>query len=203
MNNQDIKFADPLMEILADRWWLLVVRGIAAVLFGILTLILPGVSLLALVYLWGAYALVDGFFNLMLGARRGRAGARWGWFIFEGILSIAAGVLTFAWPGITALVLLFLIAAWAVLTGIAEIAAAIGLRNILRHEWLLGLVGVLSIVFGIMLFARPRAGALAVASLIGIYAILFGTLLIGLGARVHRWSHPCDRTLPTGASSAA
>lgn len=193
-----------LMAFLADRWWVPVVRGVAALLFGILTLLVPGASLYALVVLWGIYALVDGFFNLTLGVQRGRAGERWGWFIAEGLLSIAAGIFTFVWPGITGLVLLYVIAAWAVLTGIAEVAAAVRLRAMLEHEWLLALAGALSIVFGILLFARPGAGALAVAWLIGFYAILFGTLLIGLGARLYRWGHPRHGGMPThGARTAA
>ena len=192
-----------LVEGLAERWWVLVVRGLAAVLFGVLTLVSPGTSLLALVTLWGVYALIDGGSNIALTVSAGRAGARWGWFLFEGIVSIGAGVATFFWPGITGLVLLSVIAAWAIITGIAELAAAIRLRKVIRHEWSLGLAGVLSVVFGVLLLARPGAGALAVAWLIGVYAIAFGGLLIGLGARIHRWLQPNARTRPVPVPAGA
>ncbi len=175
------------LETLTPRWWVPVVRGVAAIAFGILALVAPAMSLFALVIVWGVYALVDGVFNLGLGAKAGRAGRRWGWFIFEGLISIAAGVLTFAYPGITALVLLMVIAGWAVLTGILEIAAAIELRRVMTGEWLLALSGVLSIVLGVLLFAAPGPGALALVWLIGSYAILFGGLLIALGIQLRRW----------------
>jgi len=188
-----------LVEELAERWWILVVRGVAAVLFGVLTLISPGTSLLALITLWGVYALLDGGFSMTLAVSAGRAGGGWGWFLLEGILSIVAGVTTFFWPGITGLVLLSVIAAWAILTGIAAIGAAVRLRNVIRHEWALGLSGVLSVVFGVVLLARPGAGALALAWLIGAYAISFGALLIGLGARMHRWLRTRTGAAPRAA----
>jgi uncharacterized membrane protein HdeD (DUF308 family) len=191
-------YAIPNVSALAARWWVLVIRGAAAILFGILAVAVPRISLFALVMLWGAYALVDGVFNLMLAARGARAGRRWGWLLFEGILSIAAGVVAFAWPGITALVLLALIGFWAVLTGIAEIAAAIRLRRQIRGEWLLATSGILSIAFGVLVLLFPGAGALALVWMIGAYAIVFGGLLIGLGVRLKRWGRPRERPIPTG-----
>lgn len=181
------------IDQLAERWWALVVRGVAAILFGALTFALPGISLLVLLILWAAYALVDGVLNLVLAARGARAGRRWGWLLFEGIVSIAAGVVAVVWPGITAWALLMVIAAWAVVTGVAEIAVAIRLRRQLEGEWLLALGGVLSIAFGVALVAYPGAGVLAVLWMVGAYAILFGVLLIGLGWRLHAWhraEHP-------------
>lgn len=181
------------IDQLAERWWALVVRGVAAILFGALTFALPGISLLVLLILWAAYALVDGVLNLVLAARGARAGRRWGWLLFEGIVSIAAGVVAVVWPGITAWALLMVIAAWAVVTGVAEIAVAIRLRRQLEGEWLLALGGVLSIAFGVLLVAYPSAGVLAVLWMVGAYAILFGVLLIGLGWRLHAWhraEHP-------------
>ena len=175
------------LDVFAARWWSPVVRGIAAILFGILAITVPGASLAALVILWGVYAIIDGGFNIGLAFIRGRAGARWGWFLFEGLVSIGAGVLTFAWPQITATVLLFVIAFWAVVTGIAELAAAFALRGIKSGEWLLGFAGVLSILLGALLFAHPAAGALALVWTIGLYAILFGVLLVGMGLRLHHW----------------
>lgn len=170
---------------LSARWWVFVVRGIAAVLFGILAWAVPGESLIVLVYLWGAYAFVDGAFALSLAVRRGRASQRWGWFAFEGLVGVGAGLVTFFWPAMTALALLLVIAMWAVLTGIAEIAAAIWLRRQIRGEWVLAFSGLLSIAFGVLMLARPEAGALAVVWLIGTYALVFGVLLIGIGIRLH------------------
>jgi uncharacterized membrane protein HdeD (DUF308 family) len=191
------------VDQLAERWWALVVRGMAAILFGALAFALPGISLLALLMVWAAYALVDGALNLVLAARSAKAGRRWGWLVFEGIASIAAAVVAVLWPGITAWALLMVIAAWAVVTGIAEIAVAIRLRRQLHGEWLLALSGALSIAFGVLLMAYPAAGVLAVLWMVGAYAILFGVLLIGLGWRLHAWHrsvHPGTHGgLPTSA----
>jgi uncharacterized membrane protein HdeD (DUF308 family) len=184
----------------APRWWMIVIRGIAAILFGVLTFALPRIGLLTLVTLWGAYVLVDGFFAVMAAGRAGRAGFSWGWMLFEGLVSIAAGVVAFLWPGITALVLLFVIAVRAVIIGIAEIAEAIWLRREIRNEWLLGLSGLLSIVFGALLFWSPAAGALAVLWLIGAYAIVFGVLLVALGLRLHHWMRRRERQFPMGGA---
>lgn len=193
-------YANLNVNALAARWWVLVIRGIAAILFGILAIVVPGASLLALVIIWGVYALVDGVFSLILAARGARAGRSWGWLLFGGIVGIAAGVVAFAWPGITAMVLLFVIAFWAVLTGIAEIAAAIWLRREISGEWLLVTSGILSIIFGVLLLLFPGAGALAVVWMIGAYAIIYGALLIGLGVRLHRWDRSHERPLPTGGT---
>lgn len=188
---------------LAARWWALLVRGIAALVFGIFAIARPGASLLALVFMWGVYAVVDGVFELVVAARRGRRGARWGWYFFEGLLSIAAGVLAFAWPAMTAVILAIIIGAWAVLTGFAEIVAAIELRKIVSGEWLLAVSGVLSIVFGGLVFAFPMAGALALAWLIGLYAILFGVVLVALAIRIKHWGEGHKPTLHGNAPSFA
>lgn len=190
------------VDALAARWWSPVIRGIAAILFGIFAIAMPGRSLAALVILWGVYAIADGGFNIALAFVRGRAGASWGWFGFEGLVSIAAGLLTFAWPQITAVVLLFVIGGWAVATGVAELAAAISLRGAIGGEWLLGLAGVSSILFGVAIFARPAAGALAVVWMIGLYAVFFGVLLVGLGLRLHRW-RGTHEALPTRPATVA
>jgi uncharacterized membrane protein HdeD (DUF308 family) len=179
----------------ASRWWTLAVRGIAAILFGILTFISPGLSLFALVILFGAWALADGVFNLVM-ALRTRKGERWGWLVLEGVTSILVGILTFFWPGITALSLLFLIGAWSVVTGIAEVVAAVRLRKVIQGEWLLGLSGVLSIVFGLLLFAFPGAGALAVIVWIGAYSIVFGALLVALAFRLRAWARDTSHHVP-------
>jgi uncharacterized membrane protein HdeD (DUF308 family) len=192
-----------LLEVLTERWWAPVLRGIAAILFGVLALAAPSIGLLTLVLMWGAYAIADGAFNMILATRVGRAGERWGWFVFEGIVSIAAGVLAFVYPGITTLVLLYLIGGWAIVTGIAEISAAVKLRQIVKGEWMLGLAGVLSIAFGVLLFVYPSSGALALVWLISTYAILFGLVLVGLGVRLHRLHRESEQGLPTGGTPTA
>jgi len=198
VNSED---AGGITSALLPRWWMLVVRGIAAILFGIIALMLPQLSLFALVTLWGAYAVVDGVFALMLAALRGRAGFSWGWWLFEGIIGIGAGIATFAWPQMTALVLLSVIAIWAVLTGIAEISVAIVLRRQISGEWLLATSGVLSIGFGVLLLARPLRGALAVGGVIGGYAIVFGTLLIALGVQLNRLRRHHGPSLPAASAT--
>jgi uncharacterized membrane protein HdeD (DUF308 family) len=178
-----------MLETLSRRWWAVALRGVAAVVFGVMALIWPGITLFVLVVLFGAYVLVDGVIAIgtAIGANRERAdaGSR-GWLIVEGIAGILFGVLTFAWPGVTTLVLLWLIAAWAVITGVLEIVSAVRLRRELRHEWLLALSGALSVLFGLLLIVWPAAGALAVVTLIGAYAIVFGIALVALGVRLRR-----------------
>jgi uncharacterized membrane protein HdeD (DUF308 family) len=183
--------------LLAQRWWTFVLRGIAAIAFGVLTFIWPGVSILSLVLLFGAYAIVNGAFNLALAARGPAGEDRWGSMVFEGAASIVAGVLTIIWPGISALVLLFLIAAWAIVTGVAQVVSAIRLRKHIRNEWLLGVMGVLSVVFGVLLMIFPGAGALAVVIWIGAYAVVIGALMIALGIKLRQRSVPARR-VPTG-----
>ncbi|WP_406696353.1 HdeD family acid-resistance protein [Singulisphaera sp. Ch08] len=165
----------------------MVLRGILAVLFGIMCFAWPGITLAALVLLYGVYALVDGVFALV-SALVGRPRTEPWWVLtIEGLVGIAVGIATFAWPGITALVLLFLIAAWAIFTGVLQIVAAIRLRREIQGEWLLGLSGLLSVLFGVALVIRPGAGALAVIWLIGAYSIAFGGLGIALGFRLRSW----------------
>jgi uncharacterized membrane protein HdeD (DUF308 family) len=190
----------PVLRDIADRWWLPVLRGVVAIAFGAVCFARPGIGLAALVTLWGAYAIVDGVLAVASSFRRARMGARWGWLLFEGVIGIAAGVFSFAYPGMTALVLLGVIAAWALITGGAEIATAIRLRKLIEGEWMLGLAGVLSIVFGVLLLRNPGPGALAVVWLIGAYAVVFGALLIGVGARLYRWHRVSEPMIPTGGT---
>jgi uncharacterized membrane protein HdeD (DUF308 family) len=178
---------DSMVRNLAENWWALVIRGAAAVLFGIAALVWPPGAVAALVLLFGAYALIDGVFNLVAAIRAPREGRRWGWLAFSGVAGIATGLITFFYPGITALALVLLIASWSVVTGVAEIIAAVRLRTLIEHEWLLGLSGLLSVIFGVLLFLMPRAGAIALAIWIGAFALVFGALLIALGVRLRRW----------------
>ena len=178
-----------MLDILARNWWAIALRGLFAVLFGVAAFAWPGLTLLVLVTLWGAYALVDGIFALVAAFRAAQMRMTWWPLVLEGILSIAAGVVTFAWPGLTALALLYLIAAWAILTGIVEIIAAVRLRHVISGEWLMGLAGLLSILVGVILVVAPGAGALAVIWTIGAYAVVFGVVLIALGFRLRGLHH--------------
>ena len=173
-----------MLQVLARNWWALLVRGIAAILFGILAFALPGTTLFVLVMLFGAYALVDGVFALVAAVRAAEAHTRFWPLGVEGIVGSVIGLATFFYPGITAMALLFLIAAWAVLTGILEIAAALQLRRELAGEIWLVVSGVLSIAFGILIVAFPGGGVLAVLWILAVYAILFGAALVALGLRL-------------------
>jgi uncharacterized membrane protein HdeD (DUF308 family) len=172
------------MQVLARNWWALALRGLFAILFGVAAFAWPSLTLAALVILFGAYALVDGVFALIAAVRAAEAHERWWLFVLEGLAGIIVGIITFVWPGITALVLLYLIAWWALVTGVLEIAAAIRLRRVIRREWTLVLGGLASVIFGLLLLYRPGAGALAVIWLIGIYALVFGVLFLMLGFRL-------------------
>jgi uncharacterized membrane protein HdeD (DUF308 family) len=178
-----------MVIVLARNWWALALRGLCGVLFGIAAFAWPGITLGALVLLYGAYALVDGVFNVAAAViGRPSGGMPWWALLLQGLLGIAVGILTFLWPGITALALLLLIAAWATVTGVFEIVAAIRLRKEIRGEWLLALSGILSVLFGLALVINPLAGALAVVWLIGAYAFASGVLLIMLGFRLRSWA---------------
>jgi uncharacterized membrane protein HdeD (DUF308 family) len=180
---------ETMWEDLRNNWGWILVRGIAAVIFGVLALLLPEITLTALVLLWGAYALLDGVLALIAAFRiRDRGKPFWA-LLVVGILGIAAGIVTFLWPGITALALLAFIAAWSLLMGIFQIVAAIRLRKSIEREWLLGLSGLLSVVFGVLMLINPGAGALAVVWVIGAYAIIFGVLLIALGFKLRSTTH--------------
>lgn len=185
-----------MLNIYTGSWWALLLRGIAGVVFGVLAFVWPRITLTALVFLWGAYAFVDGAFAMIAGVRSYGESRRWWVLLIEGVLGLAAGVIAFMIPGITALVLLLLIAAWAIVTGIFEIVAAIQLRKYIRGEWLLILAGIASIIFGALLFFNPTAGALAVVWLIGAYAIVFGVLLIALSLRLHGMMRSPDQMSP-------
>lgn len=189
------------MVIDLGSWKSMALRGAAALIFGLLTLAWPSITLLALVFLFGAYALADGLFLLVSAFERDRAPeGRRGLLVLEGVVGVAAGVLTFVWPSITALALLYLIAAWAIITGVLEIASAIRLRKHIENEWFLGLAGALSVLFGVVLVLVPGAGALAITWLIGVYAAIFGVLLLALALKIRKLTLPLVGTsAPLGA----
>ena len=182
---------------LAQNWWALALRGAAAILFGLVALFWPPGAIAALVAVFGAYALVDGIFNLVGAVRAGRAGQRWGALVFEGVVSILVGFITLFWPRLTALALVLWVAAWSLVTGVAEIVAAIRLRKQIEGEWLLVLSGILSVAFGILLFVSPLVGAIAIAIWIGAYSLVFGALLVGLSLRLRSWASTQSH-LPAG-----
>ena len=184
---------------LARNWWALALRGAAAIIFGIIALFWPPAAVAALVAVFGAYALVDGIFNLVAAVRAGREGQRWGALVFEGVVSLLVGVLTLFYPGVTALALVLFVGAWSLITGVAEIVAAIKLRRFIEGEWLLALSGILSVAFGILLFISPMIGAIAIAIWIGAYAVVFGALLVGLALRLRSWAaHQQETHIPAG-----
>jgi uncharacterized membrane protein HdeD (DUF308 family) len=174
-----------MMFLMSKHWWNLALRGVVAVAFGFLTLIWPGLTVLALVLLFGIYVLMDGVATLgaVISREPETVGHRF-YFTLLGVASIAAGILTFAWPAMTALALLYVIAAWALVTGIMEIAAAIRLRHEIHNEWFLALAGLLSVVFAVLLVITPGAGALVITWLIGWYAVVMGVVLIMLAFRL-------------------
>ena len=172
-----------MLTQLSRNWWLLALRGVAAILFGILAMVWPGVTLTFLVLLFGAYALADGLLAVVAALTNNAGERRW-WVLLEGLVGIAVAVLTFLWPGATAFSLLYLIAAWAILTGVLEILAAIELRREISNEWFLILSGIASVILGVLLVLFPGAGALSVIWLIAAYAVVFGVLLVVLSLRV-------------------
>lgn len=187
-------FAPRLMlHALARNWWLILLRGLCAIVFGVLTFIWPGVTLFTLVLLYGAFALVDGIFALAAAITGNTPTPRW-WLAVVGVLGIAAGIMTFLWPGLTAVVLQIFIASWAIAIGVMQIVGAIQLRKEINDEWLLIAGGALSIVFGVILLARPGVGALALLYVIGAYAILYGVLLMWFSLRLRSHSHGPVRT---------
>jgi len=179
--------AATMVHTLKLNWWLLALRGLVAVLFGVLAFMWPGATLITLVWLFGAFALVNGILSLVLAAKTPKGYPKVGSLIFGGLLGILAGLLAFVMPGITALGLLILIAAWAIVTGIMELVAAVRLRKIINNEWLLVLAGIASVVFGVILLFQPAAGALALIWLIGAWAFVFGILLMILAFRMRNW----------------
>ena len=182
-----------MVRTLSQNWWLVVLRGVLAILFGILTFIWPAITLLTLVVVFGVYAIVDGLIAVWTGLSRTKDSSRWWIFLLEGLISIGAGVIALFQPGLATLVLIYMIASWAVITGILEIVAAIRLRNELTNEWMLALGGLVSIALGVLLFLQPLAGGIAIIWTVAAYAIIFGILLVILGFRLRNWRAPNAR----------
>ena len=170
-----------VLGALAENWWLLLLRGLAAIAFGVIAFLWPAITLVALTYLWGAYALADGIIAIgaAFSARGVDAGPR-RWLGLSGAVGILAGIIAFAYTGMTALILLAFIAVWAIIIGVLQLFGAVRMRNIVNNEWWLILSGLVSIAFGVVLIAWPGTGALAVIWTIAWYAVFFGCMLVGL-----------------------
>ena len=178
-----------ILHGLAKNWWLLLLRGIASVIFGVLAFAWPGLTIISLVIVYGAYALVDGLFSLYAAIRGGEGAApRW-WLAVVGVAGVLAGIISFASPGMVALWLLLLIGAWAIVSGIFEIVGAVRLRKEIDNEWMLILHGAITVLFGVLLMAMPAAGALALVWVIGAYAIIGGVILGALAFRLRKHAH--------------
>jgi uncharacterized membrane protein HdeD (DUF308 family) len=184
-----VEFGTPLAQWIEgacgmDGSRLLLVRGLIGVAIGIVAIAWPGITIAVLVSIFGLYAVIDGITNLMIGLNRSQPHGRSWAQVLQGVAGVFVGVLAFIWPGVTALMLVLFIASWAIVTGILEIVAAIRLRKVIEREWLLVLSGTLSVLFGLLIFAFPAAGALGIAWLLGIYAAAAGTVLVALALRM-------------------
>ena len=188
-----------MLEALAKNWWALAIRGAVAVLFGLLALFMPGITLGYLVLLFGAYAVIDGVIEVVASFHTPKA--HWT-LLLEGLFSITAGILTFVWPLMTALILLYLIAFWAIVTGVFEIVTGIRLRKVITNEWKFIMIGVISLLFGVLILFRPEAGALAIVTWIGIFALITGILLLVFAFRLRGFGQhrPTSTSLPRAAA---
>ena len=186
-----------MLAFMARNWWVLLIRGLLAVAFGVLAFLWPGLTLAVLVLLFGAYALLDGVASIIIGLTGRGAQDNRLWLMLGGVFGVLVGVLTFVWPGITALALIYFIAAWAIVTGVFSIVAAVQLRKEIDNEWLLGISGALSILVGLYMAAFPGDGAVALIWVIAAYAVIFGILMIGLALRLRNMSVP-DTTSTAG-----
>jgi len=173
-----------MLSNISSNWWLLALRGALAVIFGVAAFLWPGLTFEVLVLLFGAYAFIDGVIMFSFGLMAAGDKQQWWPMVLGGIIGIAVGVLTFAQPAAMALALVYVVGAWAIVTGLLEIVAAIRLRDVISNEWLMGVSGALSILFGALVLYQPNAGALTLVWLFGLYAILAGVSQISLGLRV-------------------
>ncbi len=180
--------AMPQISELTSNWWALALRGAITVLLGLVALTMPGITVTALVYVFGVYALVQGVLAILAALRGIREHDRWGWMLIEGIVCIAAAVVAFVMPGVGALAIVWLVAAWAIMTGALEIGAGIKLRKIIEGEWMLILAGVLAVVLGFYIASRPQAGVVLLATWLGVYAIFAGILQILLAFKIRNWA---------------
>ncbi len=175
-----------MFRIYGKYWWLFLFRGVLATIFGLVALFLPGITLKVMTILLGAFLVVDGLTSFLVSVRGRGKGLHGGALLLEGLAGIIVGVLTFIWPGITVLALVLIVGFWAMVTGVLEIIAAVALRHEIEGEWLLGLSGIVSILFSAILFVQPGVGAVAIIWMIGVYALVFGLAMIFLGLRLRK-----------------
>ncbi len=174
-------------EVLFEKWWVLLLRGLVSIAFAVLIWMQPAITLKAMIILFGAFALVDGVLGVWSAFSSRKDRNNWWVLMLWGLVGIGIGIITFVAPAVTALALLFYIAIWAIVTGVLEIIAAVRLRKEIQGEWLLGLAGLLSLVFGILLIMHPGAGVLAVLWLVAAYALILGVLMVILAFKVRGW----------------
>jgi uncharacterized membrane protein HdeD (DUF308 family) len=174
-------------EVLSEKWWVLLLRGLVSVAFAVLIWMQPAITLKALIILFGAFAFVDGVLGVWTAFSSRKDRNNWWLLMLWGLVGIGIGIITFVAPAVTALALLFYIAIWAIVTGVLEIITAVKLRKEIEGEWLLGLAGLVSLIFGILLIVHPGAGVLAVLWLLAAYALILGVLMIILAFKVRSW----------------
>ena len=187
--------SDEMSAALARNWWAVALRGVVGILFGLVALTLPGVTMLSLVLFFSAYMLVDGVFSIIAAVRAANRSERWGSLLLQGLVDIAIGVIALVWPGITVLAFVLLVAAWAIISGGLMLAAAWRL-NADHGRWWLVLGGVASLVYGVLLIVAPMIGAVVLTWWLGAYALVFGAALLVLAFRLsaHKDDHPATFT---------
>jgi uncharacterized membrane protein HdeD (DUF308 family) len=189
---------DAMSGVLAENWWAVALRGVLAILFGLIAFVLPGATILSLILVFAAYMMVDGVFTIIAALRAAQRRNRWGLLVLEGIVSIAAGILAFLWPGITVLAFVLLVAAWALVTGVLELWSSWSLNR--EHgRWWLAFSGVASIIFGVLLLIAPLIGALVLTWWVGAYAFVAGIMLLVLAFRLR--TRKLDRSTLSSAAT--
>jgi uncharacterized membrane protein HdeD (DUF308 family) len=193
---------DELSDILADSWWSVGIRAVAAILFGLICLLNTGLALTVFILLFAAYMLVDGVFALFAGIKAARSGERWLLLILEGVVSLAAAVVAIVWPLITLVAMTWIVAIWAIVSGALMLGAAFTL-NLEHGRWWLALGGIASLIFGILLVIEPLIGAVVLTLWIGAYALVFGVFLLVLAFKLHGKKEEKERKAPAGAAKKA
>jgi uncharacterized membrane protein HdeD (DUF308 family) len=188
-SSTDTSIIEAMNDVLANNWWVVALRGVFAILFGIIAFAMPGVTMLSLVIVFAAYSLVDGVAGIVMAVRGARRGERWGWLLANGILGIIAGAIALVWPGVTILAYVLLVAAWALISGAFMVIAAFQLKSDHGRIWL-GLAGVASLIFGVLLVIAPLIGAVVLTLWAGAHALILGVILLVLAwkLRSHRTS---------------
>jgi uncharacterized membrane protein HdeD (DUF308 family) len=201
MFTYDAARADALSEVLAQAWWVVGLRGILGIIFGLICLLTPGIAVQVFVILFAAYMLVDGVFAIISGIRNARNGERWGLLVLEGVVDLAAGAVAVLWPAITLVALIWVVAVWALVSGALMLGAAFSL-NIDHGRWWLALGGIASIIFGVLLVIEPLIGAVVLTMWIGAYAVVFGGVLLVLAFQLHSKREAQMRKAPASAKKA-